>query len=401
MENMRFLHTADWHLGRTLHGADLTHAFENWADHVVELVATQDIDALLVSGDVYDRGIPPVEMVDLLADTLERALEFTNVIVTSGNHDSARRLGFGSRLMREGLYFYTDSLNSHVPVQIAGSNGQSALIYPIPYLDPDSERGRLAEDPSEPLDRSHAAVLGRVLENIRYDLASRGINDTSARTDSGQGNPAEPTVIIMSHSFVIGAEETDSERDISVGGAAQVSASLFDLPGVDYVALGHIHGPQKVGGNGPLMRYSGSPIPFSFSEENHIKSSVIMDTQADDPIELIPAPVYRKLATLEGTLDELLSSKYDSHRGNFLRINVTDLERPANLFAKLVQKFPYVLEHHHLTEATSVSIAELEAIRTEPLSVLREFFETSGGRELTDGELGIIRDTWEKIGQEA
>ncbi|NLW13741.1 MAG: exonuclease subunit SbcD, partial [Trueperella sp.] len=209
---MRFLHTADWHLGRTLHGADLTPAFEAWTDHVVDLVATQDIDALLISGDVYDRAIPPVEMVDLLADTLERALEHTNVIVTSGNHDSAKRLGFGSRLMREGLYFYTDSLHCHVPVPIPDRDGNvGALVYPIPYLDPDSERGRLATDPAEPLARSHPAVLGKVLENIRGDLVARNMNEPGAS--------ARPYSMIMSHSFVTGAEQTESERDISVGGA--------------------------------------------------------------------------------------------------------------------------------------------------------------------------------------
>lgn len=393
MGGMRFLHTADWHLGRTLHGADLTPAFEAWTDHVVDLVATQDIDALLISGDVYDRAIPPVEMVDLLADTLERALEHTNVIVTSGNHDSAKRLGFGSRLMREGLYFYTDSLHCHVPVPIPDRDGNvGALVYPIPYLDPDSERGRLATDPAEPLARSHPAVLGKVLENIRGDLVARNMNEP--------GVSAKPYSMIMSHSFVTGAKQTESERDISVGGAAQVSSSLFNLPGIDYVALGHIHGPQKVGGNGPLMRYSGSPIPFSFSEQNHVKSSVIVDTQAADPIELVPAPVYRNLATIEGTLSELLSSSFDKYRGHFLRIIVTDPERPANLFAKLSQKFPYVLEHHHLTQSTAVSVAELEAIRTEPLAVLREFFEMSGGRDLNDGELSLIQDAWEKVGKE-
>lgn len=392
VEGMRFLHTADWHLGRTLHGADLSPAFEAWTDHVIDLVATQDIDALLISGDVYDRGIPPLEMVDLLAETLERALDHTSVIVTSGNHDSAKRLGFGSRLMRDGLYFYTDSLASRVPVPIRDRSGDvGALVYPIPYLDPDSERGRLADDPAEPLARSHAAVLGKVLDSIRADLAARGLG---AHTD-------KPYTMIMSHAFVSGAEETESERDISVGGAAQVSASLFNLPGVDYVALGHIHGPQQVASAGPVMRYSGSPIPFSFSEQNHTKTSVIVDTEAADPIELVPAPVYRKLATIEGTLDELLSSQFDEYRGHFLRINVTDPERPANLFAKLMQKFPYVLEHQHLTESTAVSVAELEAIRTEPLAVLREFFEMSGGRDLNEAELDVIRDAWEKVGQGA
>lgn len=390
---MRLLHTSDWHLGRNLHGADLTPAFEAWADHVVDLVATQDVDALIVAGDVYDRAIPPVPMVDLLADTLERALEYTRVIVTSGNHDSAQRLGFGARLMREGLYFYTDARYSHVPVPIPDSTGHTgALIYPIPYLDPHIERTRLADDPDEPLASSHRAVVGKVLENISADLAQR----------SGSGS--RPAGIITAHTFVSGAKETDSERNIAIGGIADVPASLFNVPGVDYVALGHIHGPQSVGGalgaddqHGPLMRYCGSPIPFSFSEENHVKSSVLLDTEAADPIELIEAPVFRKLATLEGTLEELLSAKFAEFEDHFVRIHVTDPERPRNLSARLAQRFEHVLEIQHVTERTAMPLAELQAIRAEPLSVLREFFESAGGRPLTDRELELIRTTWESI----
>ncbi|VEI13722.1 exonuclease SbcCD subunit D [Trueperella bialowiezensis] len=392
---MRFLHTSDWHLGRRLHGADLTPAFEAWTDHVVELVATQDIDALLISGDVYDRGIPPVDMVELLSDTLARACEHTRVIIISGNHDSPQRLGFGANLMRPGLHFYTDSRRAHIPVVIPDSEGNpGAYVYPIPYLDPDAERARLADDPAEPLERSHTAVVGKVLDNIRTDLAAR----------TNGGGQKRPYGIVMAHAFVVGAEESDSERDITVGGAGQIPASLFDIPGIDYVALGHLHGPQRVGGPNradgqPLIRYSGSPIAFSFSEQNHRKSSVIVDTQAKDPIELIPAPVYRKLATITGTLEELLSDKFADYRDHFLRVIVTDPDRPADLFAKLTRHFPHVLEHQHLTDSTAVSLAELEAIRSEPLAVLREFFETSGGRKLTEVELSLIADTWDAVRQ--
>lgn len=385
---MRFLHTADWHLGRTLHGADLTPAFEKWCDHVVELAAGEDIDAVFISGDVYDRGIPPVGMVDLLSDTLRRLLEHTRVIITSGNHDSPQRLGFGSGLTREGLYIYTDSRASATPVVIDGAGG-GALIYPVPYLDPDMERSRLGGDV---LERSHTAVNTAALGRIEEDMRTR--------TVSGRG-AGEPYRIVLSHSFVVGAEPTESERDITVGGADSISSHLFRLGGLtDYVALGHIHGPQQVGTQGdPLMRYSGSPIAFSFSEQNHVKSSVILDTQASDPISLVPTPVYRPLATLEDTLDNLLSAKYGAYTDHFLRIRVTDPDRPPDLFAKLAARFPHVLVHEHITQATEVAVAELSAIKTDPLAVLREFFEHSGGRELTGAECDLLRHTWELVGK--
>lgn len=377
---MRFLHTADWHLGREIHGADLTPAFEQWADHVVDLVASEGVDALFISGDVYDRAVPPVAMVELLSDTLSRLLEHTRVIMTSGNHDSPQRLGFGSAFAREGLHICTDSRRAHIPVVIDdGADG--ALIYPIPYLDPPTERDRLAGD--EPLERSHIAVNTEMLARVEADMRRRG------------GNPYR---IVLSHSFVIGAQPSESERDISVGGADSIPSHIFRLGGLtDYVALGHIHGPQAVGTQGdPLMRYSGSPIAFSFSEEKHVKSSVLLDTRSGETT-LIPAPVYRPLATLEDTLENLLSAKYAGYGDHFLRVRVTDPDRPADLYAKLKKRFAHMLALEHVSEATAVTLEQLAAIRSNPLAVLREFFAHAGGRELTAAEDQLVAATWEEV----
>lgn len=377
---MRFLHTADWHLGREIHGADLTPAFEQWADHVVDLVASEGVDALFISGDVYDRAVPPVAMVELLSETLSRLLEHTRVIMTSGNHDSPQRLGFGSAFAREGLHICTDSRRAHIPVVIDdGADG--ALIYPIPYLDPPTERDRLAGD--EPLERSHIAVNTEMLARVEADMRRRG------------GNPYR---IVLSHSFVIGAQPSESERDISVGGADSIPSHIFRLGGLtDYVALGHIHGPQAVGTQGdPLMRYSGSPIAFSFSEEKHVKSSVLLDTRSGETT-LIPAPVYRPLATLEDTLENLLSAKYAGYGDHFLRIRVTDPDRPADLYAKLKKRFAHMLALEHVSEATAVTLEQLAAIRSNPLAVLREFFAHAGGRELTAAEDQLVAATWEEV----
>lgn len=377
---MRFLHTADWHLGREIHGADLAPAFEQWADHVVDLVASEGVDALFISGDVYDRAVPPVAMVELLSDTLSRLLEHTRVIMTSGNHDSPQRLGFGSAFAREGLHICTDSRRAHIPVVIDdGADG--ALIYPIPYLDPPTERDRLAGD--EPLERSHIAVNTEMLARVEADMRRRG------------GNPYR---IVLSHTFVIGAQPSESERDISVGGADSIPSHIFRLGGLtDYVALGHIHGPQAVGTQGdPLMRYSGSPIAFSFSEEKHVKSSVLLDTRSGETT-LIPAPVYRPLATLEDTLENLLSAKYAGYGDHFLRIRVTDPDRPADLYAKLKKRFAHMLALEHVSEATAVTLEQLAAIRSNPLAVLREFFAHAGGRELTAAEDQLVAATWEEV----
>lgn len=208
---MLILHTSDWHLGRTLHHADLTPAFELWCDHVVRLVEERHIDAVLISGDIYDRSVPPVSSVELFDTTLERLAQLTTVIMTSGNHDSPRRLGFGAGLMRESVHIRTDSRMSGKPIVLRDSHGKvGALIYPIPYLDPDVERRRLAphvpgEEPAteDYLERSHEAVLRAALELVAKDI------------HTGEYADEEVARICMAHAFVTGASPSLSERDRS------------------------------------------------------------------------------------------------------------------------------------------------------------------------------------------
>lgn len=391
---MRFLHTSDWHLGRTLHGADLSDAFTLWADHVVDLARTQSLDAVLISGDIYDRGIPAVEMVDLLSDTLERLLEHTQVVLTPGNHDSAKRLGFLSSLTRAGLHIVADSLRASEPIRITRDGDVIGLVYALPYLDPDMERRRLSET-EEPLERSHSAVIGAVLDRIAKNLYLAEFPDSPR--------------VVMSHAFVAGGDPSESERDIHIGGVDSVPSSLFrlnpaddtDRGAIDYVALGHLHGPQRVGRDiDPVMRYSGSPIAFSFSEEKHRKSSVLVEIShagATPEIELIPAPIYRKLATLKDSFAALTSSEYEQYADHFVRVYVTDGVRPNHMMARLRQRFPFMLEAQHLAPTTVEQIASVERIRTQPIDALREFFTSVGGRELTAEEDSLICTTWESI----
>lgn len=384
---MRFLHTSDWHLGRTLHGADLTEAFELWTEHVVELARTRDLDGVLISGDVYDRGIPPVTMVDLLSSTLHRLLDYTSVVLTPGNHDAPKRLGFASSLLREGLTITSDVLASSSPAQIRRDGEVVGLVYGLPYLDPDMERYRLSPIPDEPLERSHVAVVEAAVNRIREDRA---------------GRPDLPTVV-MAHAFVVGGEPSTSERDLTIGGVDSVPASVFRDDSFDYIALGHLHGPQSVGSDeGLAMRYSGSPIAFSFSEENHKKSSVLVTIEhagATPQIELIPAPVYRPLATIRGPIDELLANHADKS-DHFIRALVTDSERPPHMYHRLAATFPHMLECQHDVALTRVRTAELQRAHTDPLAVLEEFFNVAGGRELTDEEREIVSATWSDVTKE-
>ena len=351
---MRILHTSDWHLGRTFHGRVLDDAQAAFADHLVELVRSEAVDAVVVSGDVYDRAIPPTDSVRLLDETLRRLSELTRVVLTPGNHDSAQRLGFGAGLLREGLTIRARTAEVDRPIIIPGPGGADGLyVYALPYLDPDAARDSLppllaerlgetggapAQDPdavraagsedspgpdspaaSQPprrLPRSHEAVVSGALRLVAADLTAR-------RAAATTRVPA----LVMSHAFVVGGLPTaESERDIRVGGVDSVPAGVYTglggsplaerSGGLDYVALGHLHRPQeiragsadgadaadsadsadgadgadKAGAPGPRLVYSGSPLPFSFPEAGSPKSTVLLDIGADGVTRLERVP---------------------------------------------------------------------------------------------------------------
>jgi exonuclease SbcD len=353
---MRFLHTSDWHLGRSLHRADLRAAQSGFLDHLVETARSAQVDAVLVAGDVYDRAIPPVDSVALYEDALARLRSTgARVIVISGNHDSGRRLGVNSVLIdASGVHLRTRPAALADPVMLADESGAIA-VYGVPYLEPaldlepvaDPEQATAPEpapgtsDATEPEaaggPRTHEAVLGKAVRRIRADVAARGV----ARA------------VVLAHAWVAGgasaqerqrdAEQgrSDSERDISVGGIGYVPASLFD--GFGYVALGHLHGRQTLTEN---MRYSGSPLPYSFSEKNHKKGTWLVEVGLDrkTSAEWVPAPVHRRLATLTGRIDDLLGSReHDEHEGDFLAVTLTDTVRPEGAMDRLRARFPHIL----------------------------------------------------------
>lgn len=397
---MRILHTSDWHLGRSLHGADLMPAFELWCEHLVGLVRERGIDAVLISGDVYDRGVPSTQVVELFNRTLTELSEFTTVVLTSGNHDSPLRLGFGAGLMRDSVHIRTDARRAGEPVEVRSRSGElGALIYPIPYLDPDIERRNLApqgpdgEDPrpEDYLERSHEAVLRAALDLVAADIAG------------GAYAGADVARICMVHAFVTGGEASPSERDIHVGGVDNAPSGLFRLgavggPALSYVALGHLHSPQKIGLPGdPLMRYSGSPIAFSFSE-TRAKSSVLLEIEGSRvETELIPAPVWRPVVTLTGTMEELLSPVNSVHAESFARLIVSDPARPTDMSAKLRRAFAHALEIQHQAEAIAREPRLAQIAAMNPVDVLTDFMKISGNRELDKNETELVRAVWEQV----
>ncbi|WP_033826226.1 exonuclease SbcCD subunit D [Kitasatospora sp. MBT63] len=320
---MRLLHTSDWHLGRSFHRESLHDAQRAFLDHLVEVVRTERVDAVLVAGDVYDRALPGLDAVALFDDVLFRLAGLgVPTVFISGNHDSARRLGVGSRLIdRAGIHLRTDPDGCARPVLLSDAHGPVA-VYGLPYLEPALVRERFG------LDRGgHDGVLGAAMDAVRADLAAR---------------PAGTRAVVLAHAFVTGGAPSDSERDITVGGVASVPASVFD--GVHYAALGHLHGSQTLA---PHLRYSGSPLAYSFSEEHHRKSMWLVDLAADGSVEAerVDCPVPRPLARLRGTLADLLADpRHTPHEGSWVQATLTDPARPANPMDELRRRFPHTLQ---------------------------------------------------------
>ncbi|WP_035841145.1 exonuclease SbcCD subunit D [Kitasatospora azatica] len=320
---MRLLHTSDWHLGRSFHRESLHDAQRVFLDHLVAVVEARSVDAVLVAGDVYDRALPGLEAVALFDEVLHRlaALDVPTVFI-SGNHDSARRLGVGAGLIqRSGIHLRTDPDAVGTPVLLADRHGPVA-VYGLPYLEPLLVRERFG------LERGgHAAVLGAAMDRVRADLAER---------------PSGTRAVVLAHAFVTGGAASDSERDIAVGGVASVPAEVFD--GVHYAALGHLHGAQTLA---PHLRYSGSPLAYSFSEARQRKTMWLVDLAADGSVEAerIPCPVPRPLACLRGTLEELLTdARYAEHEESWVQVTLTDPGRPAEPMERLRRRFPHTLQ---------------------------------------------------------
>ncbi|MFE5795584.1 exonuclease SbcCD subunit D [Streptomyces sp. NPDC056503] len=320
---MRFLHTSDWHLGRSFHRVGLFEAQAAFLDHLVATVRDREVDAVLVAGDVYDRAVPPLPAVELFDRALHRLAEAgVETVMISGNHDSARRLGVGAGLLgRAGIHLRTDPDGIGTPVVLADAHGEVAL-YGLPYLEPALVRERLGVARS-----GHEAVLAAAMDLVRADLAAR---------------PAGTRSVVLAHAFVAGGAPSDSERDITVGGVAAVPTAVFD--GVDYVALGHLHGSQALTGR---VRYSGSPLAYSFSEADHRKTMWLIDLGADGEVaaaERVDCPVPRPLARLRGRLDDLLADPaHERHRDSWIEATLTDAVRPQDPMARLTERFPHTL----------------------------------------------------------
>jgi len=366
---VRILHTSDWHLGRSFHRVGMLTAQAAFVDHLVDVVQSESVDVVVVAGDVYDRALPSVDVVQLLDDALSRlAATGAHLVLSSGNHDSAVRLGFGSRLLESArVHVRADVRRCAEPVVLDDEHGPVA-IYALPYLEPSIAGPQLAGVAS----MSHQGVLQAAADAVRADLATRAGGTRS---------------VVAAHAFVVGGLASDSERDISVGGVAAVAASVFD--GIDYVALGHLHGRQQLR---PEVRYSGSPLAYSFSEHAHVKGSWLVTLDADglDRVEPVDAPVPRRLALLRGELDTLLQDPgLAGDESAWCQVTLTDAERPADAMQRLRARFAHTVELRFDPQGALPSARRAVAERVaagDDVAVCCDFLQHARGRSANDSE---------------
>ena len=400
---MRLLHTSDWHLGRSFHGASLLDEQAEALDRIVELARDGAVDLVVIAGDLYDRAIPPAEAVSLFTHTLARLRSAgIAVVAIAGNHDSHVRVSVYDQLLTDlGVTIRGAVTRAAEPVLVQpGGGGAPVAVYPLPYLEPmvDGPRllTRLVEEGAEPEAAgasepppsrfSHEATTRLALARIRRDLSSR---------------PGTRSVLVA-HTFVAGGLGSDSERELSVGQVDRVSVETF--AGFDYVALSHLHGSQQL--DGPRLAYSGTPLPYSFSEERHRKSVRIVDLAADGTpsVEVVPLGVGRTLKTLEGTLASLCSDPaFEAARQARVRAILTDEALPLQAMARLRERFPHAVELRHQPPAVERSSGDERSRRIRearsPLELAGLFLVDQQGRPATADEMDLLRQALEVAGR--
>ncbi|RUQ22413.1 exonuclease SbcCD subunit D [Kocuria sp. HSID16901] len=362
---MRILHTSDLHLGRSFHGRSLFQDQEALCREIIEVCEDHRVGAVLIAGDVYDQASPRTDVIDqfsrFLGNLRRRGIE---IVITSGNHDSPARLGFASELLSDvGVHLRTRVEDINRPVTL----NDGTLVYGVPYLDPRSSAPTLGAEPT------HPSVLTAAVDAAWADRQER----------------SAAHAIIMAHCFASGGVSSESERTLEAGNLGVVSARIFER--FDYAALGHLHGRQKLL---PNVRYSGSPLAFSFSEARHTKGYWLIDTAGTELT--VEAGQWRHtvpLARISGTLEELLASeKFAWAESCWCQVKLTDMQRPAHPMERLRTRFPETLELgftglSHREESRYAT--KLAAVRT-PLETCSAFYEQVRGRELSDAERGLL-----------
>lgn len=374
---MKFIHTSDWHLGRQFHNVSLLDDQKAVLSDFIQYLQANPVDAVVIAGDIYDRSVPPTSAITLMTQTLDKICHDlgTPVIVIPGNHDGAQRLGFAAQQMKEsGLHIISDFDVMMKPVIIHTETAGEVAFYGMPYNDPEQVRHHYQQPIS-----SHDEAHQWLCEQIR------------SAANTTQKN------VLISHCFVDGAMESDSERPLSIGGSDRVNSEHFKA--FDYVALGHLHQPQKKGAE--HIRYSGSLMKYSFSEQHQKKGMTLveLDEQGFKSATHIDFTAPHQMRIIEGELEQLLEAgKTDPHADDYLLVRLMDQHAILDPMDKLRAVYPNVL---HLEKPGMLMGIEQEVGRAKlargELDMFKDFFNEVQKTGLTEAQDQAIQSVIEQI----
>lgn len=376
---MKIIHLSDLHLGKRLNEFSLIDDQKYILIQIRKIIDEERPDVVVIAGDVYDKSVPSAEAVELFDDFLvslsDRALQ---VCVISGNHDSPERLAFGNRLMDKSGVHISPVYNGSVdPVRLRDRYGD-VDIFLLPFIKPATVRP-FFEDRNI---ITYTEAVEAAVSNMEIDPDKRNI--------------------LVTHQFVTGAKEAGSE--LNVGGSDNVDASLFDR--FDYVALGHIHGPQNIGSE--RIRYCGTPLKYSFSEADHNKSVTVVELREKGSLAVRTVPLVprRDLVDLTGTYEQLMSASFyegTSYRDDYVRINLTNEEEIIDAITRLRTVYKNIMElkYKNTRSNTSNEITGAEDVATKtPLQLFSEFYTLQNGIDMTEDQIGLLTELIDRVWEE-
>lgn len=377
---MKLIHLSDLHLGKRVNDFSMLEDQQYILAEILQIIDREKPDGVLIAGDVYDKSVPSAEAVALLDDFLVRlSRRELRIFVISGNHDSPERMAFGGRLMeRSGVHLAPVYDGRVEPVVLTDQYGPVKL-YLLPFVKPSHVRRCFPE-----------REIATYTDAVAAAIEAMGV-DTAVRN------------VLVTHQFVTGAARCDSE-ELSVGGTDNVDAAVFDP--FDYVALGHIHGPQQVGRE--TVRYCGTPLKYSFSEAGHKKSVTVVELGAKGSVTIrtIPLKPLRDMVELRGTYEELtLRAFYEgtTYPRDYIHITLTDEEDIPDAVGKLRIIYPNLMKLDYDNKRTRAGI-RLEGAedvqQKSPLELLEEFYSNQNGQPMSEEQRVFARDMMERIWEE-
>lgn len=378
---MRFLHTADWHIGKIVHEQSMLADQAYILEQLIEQVEEYEVDAVLMAGDLYDRSLPPKEAVSLVNQTLSRLINELEVpvFIIAGNHDSNERIEYLSGVAEAKQLYMEGTLKAHTrKVSL-----KEADIYMMPYADHVLIRQALDQPEIRTIEEAVAAQVEQITSSDEFDRSR--IN------------------MVMFHGYVISGsrtslEESDSERPLSIGTAEWIDQSIFDA--FDYVALGHLHKGQKVGSN--RIRYSGSPLKYSKSEAAHQKKSFIIDIDRDS-LEVTPVPLIpkRDMRIVRGAFDDLMQQDWSD---DYIFIELTDDMFIQDAMSRLRRQFPQILGLEYVNlraDQSTYQTARSQDLKRQSIeSLFSDFFEQYTEHTLDEPRREVVREIVRLVEQE-